>query len=41
MMKKEVRQINDIINADITESGIIVYSKDITINSIRRRIPVW
>lgn len=36
-----VRQIDDIVNCDVTESGILVYSKDVTINSVRRRIPVW
>lgn len=36
-----VRNLDDIVNADVTESGIIIYSKDTTINNIRRRIPVW
>ena len=40
-MGMEVRQISDIVNDDVTESGIIVYSKDLTINRIRRRIPIW
>lgn len=40
-MHEKVRIIEDIVNADVTESGIIIYSKDTTINRIRRRIPVW
>lgn len=36
-----VRYLSDIINMDITESGIPIYYKDTTINSIRRRIPIW
>ena len=40
-MHRKVRVIEDIVNSDVTESGIIVYSKDTTINSIRRRVPVW
>ena len=36
-----VRDLADIVNTDVTESGIIIYSKDHTINGIRRRIPIW
>lgn len=41
MQKRIVRQISDIINIDKTESGKLVFWKDKTINSIRRRIPIW
>ena len=39
-MKGEIKTIKaDIPNVDRTESGNLIYWKDYTINSIRRRIP--